>query len=264
MRLIVLGSGSSGNVLYIESGATSALIDLGLSAKETARRMTEAGVDPTRLSAIIITHEHADHVKGARVFSSTAEVPVYMSEATRAECNFPDNGEKIPWGETIASSEPFQIGSLNFYPFTIPHDGVDTFALTVESEGVKVGVVTDLGYITQLVAERLRGSTLVVIESNHDRDMLKVGPYPWSVKQRIASNVGHLSNDETARWIREDFDGQAEYLVLAHLSRRCNHPELARLSALQALECHGPLFFPRPAERVRIALPDRASEWFEL
>jgi phosphoribosyl 1,2-cyclic phosphodiesterase len=264
MRLIILGSGSSGNVLYIESGATSALVDLGLSAKETARRMTDAGVDPTRLSAIVITHEHADHVKGARVFSSTAGVPIYMSEATRVVCNFPENGEKVQWGEPITSSEPFQIGSLNFHPFTIPHDGVDTFALTVESEGVKVGVVTDLGYITQLVSERLRGSTLVLIESNHDRDMLKVGPYPWSVKQRIASNVGHLSNDETSRWIREDFDGQAEYLVLAHLSRQCNHPELARLSALQALDYHGSLFFRRAEERVRIAPPDRASEWFEL
>jgi phosphoribosyl 1,2-cyclic phosphodiesterase len=264
MRLIVLGSGSSGNVLYIESGATSVLVDVGLSAKETARRMSEAGLDPTKLSAVVITHEHTDHVKGIRVFSSAAQVPVFMSEATRAQCKFPDDGEKILWGETIASSEPFQIGSLNFYPFAIPHDGVDTFAFTVESDRVKVGVVTDLGYITQLVAERLRGSTLVLIESNHDRDMLKVGPYPWSVKQRIASNTGHLSNDETARWIREDFDGRAEYLVLGHLSRHCNHPELARLSALQALDCHGPLFFPRAEERVKIALPDRASEWFEL
>jgi len=264
MRLIVLGSGSSGNVLYIESGATSVLVDVGLSAKETARRMTEAGLDPTKLSAAVITHEHSDHVKGLRVFASTAEVPVYMSEATRSVCNFPDNGKKIPWGETIVSSEAFQIGSLNLYPFTIPHDGVDTFALTVESDGIKVGVVTDLGYISQLVAERLRGSSLVFIESNHDRDMLKVGPYPWSVKQRIASNVGHLSNDETARWIREDFDGQAECLVLLHLSRHCNHPELARLSALQALACHGSLFFPRAEERVSVALPDRASEWFEL
>ncbi len=262
--MIVLGSGSSGNVLYIESGATSVLVDVGLSAKETARRMTEAGLDPTRLSAVVITHEHTDHVKGLRVFSSAAEVPVFMAEATRGVCNFPDNGEKIPWGEIIASSEAFQIGSLNFYPFTIPHDGVDTFAFTVESEGVKVGVATDLGYITQLVAERLRGCALVLIESNHDRDMLKVGPYPWSVKQRIASNTGHLSNDECARWIREDFDGKAEYLVLGHLSRQCNHPELARLAALQALDCHGSLFFPRAEERVRIALPDRASEWFEL
>jgi phosphoribosyl 1,2-cyclic phosphodiesterase len=251
-------------VLYIESGATSVLIDVGLSAKETARRMTDAGLDPTKLSAVVITHEHTDHMKGLRVFSSTAEVPVFMSEATRAECKFPHDGEKMTWGETIASGEPFQIGSLNFHPFAIPHDGVDTVAFTVESEGVKVGAVTDLGYITQLVSERLRGSTLVMIESNHDRDMLKVGPYPWSVKQRIASNTGHLSNDETARWIREDFDGQAEYLVLGHLSRHCNHPELARLSALQALHYHGSLFFPRAEERVRIALPDRASEWFEL
>src|SRR5690242_4049628 len=140
MRLIVLGSGSSGNVLYIESGATSALVDLGLSAKETARRMTEAGVDPASLSAIVITHEHTDHMKGARVFASTAEVPIFMSEATRAVCNLSDNGKKIPWGETITSSDPFQVGSLEFRPFTIPHDGVDTFALTVESEGVKVGV----------------------------------------------------------------------------------------------------------------------------
>jgi len=264
MRLIVLGSGSSGNVLYIESGATSVLVDCGLSAKETARRMTEAGLDPTKLSGIVLTHEHTDHMKGTRVFASTAEVPVYMSEATRAECKFPDDGGKIPWGQTIASSEPFDIGCLNFYPFTIPHDGVDTFAFTVESAGVKVGAVTDLGYITQLVAEQLRGSRLVLIESNHDRDMLKVAPYPWSVKQRIASNVGHLSNDETARWIRHDFDGQAEYLVLAHLSRHCNHPELARLSALQALDYHGSLFFPRAEQRVRIAPPDRASEWFQL
>jgi phosphoribosyl 1,2-cyclic phosphodiesterase len=179
-------------------------------------------------------------------------------------CNFPDNGNRIPWGETIVSSENFHIGSLNLHPFTIPHDGVDTFALTVESDGIKVGMVTDLGYITQLVAERLRGCNLVFIESNHDRDMLKVGPYPWSVKQRIASNTGHLSNDETARWIREDFDGKAEYLVLGHLSRQCNHPELARLAALQALTSHGSLFFPRAEERVRVALPDRASEWFDL
>jgi len=264
MRLIVLGSGSSGNVLYVESGDTSVLIDLGLSAKETARRMVEFGLDPTKLSAIVITHEHSDHMKGVRVFSTTAEVPIYMSRVTRLECKFPSDGATMPWGETIESSEPFQVGSLEFYPFTIPHDGADTFAFTVQSAGVKIGAVTDCGYITQLMAERLRGSNLVMIESNHDRDMLKVGPYPWSVKQRIASNVGHLSNDETARWIRHEFDGQAEYLVLAHLSRHCNHPELARLSALKALDYHGSLFFPRAEDRVRVALPDRVSEWFEL
>ncbi|HST22520.1 MAG TPA: MBL fold metallo-hydrolase [Blastocatellia bacterium] len=264
MRLIILGSGSSGNVLYIESGATSVLVDTGLSAKETARRMTEAGLDAARLSAIVVTHEHSDHVKGVRVMSKTANVPVYISDATRQECRFPAAGNGIHWGEAISSSRPFQIGSLDFHPFTIPHDGVDTFAFTVEAAGVKIGIVTDLGYITQLVAERLRGSDFVMIESNHDLDMLKVGPYPWPLKQRIASNTGHLSNDETARWIREDFDGRAQFLVLAHLSRQCNHPELARLSAIQALDVHGSLFYPNAEHRVKVAYPDRSTEWFEL
>ncbi len=264
MRLIVLGSGSSGNAVYIETGETRVLVDVGLSAKQTALRMTEAGLDPAKLTAIVVTHEHADHVKGVRVMSKTAEVPVFISEPTRAECRFPGNGDGIRWGETISSSESFQIGEMNFHPFTIPHDGVDTFAFTVESRGVKVAIVTDLGYITQLVAERMKGSNLIVIESNHDRDMLKVGPYPWPLKQRIASNLGHLSNDETARWLREDFDGRAEYLVLAHLSRQCNHPELARLSARQALESRGPSFFPDADRRVEVAFHDRPTRWFEL
>jgi phosphoribosyl 1,2-cyclic phosphodiesterase len=264
MRLIVLGSGSSGNALYIESGATSVLVDVGLSAKETARRMTGAGLDPARLSAIVVTHEHSDHIKGVRVMSKTAGVPVFISEATRAESRFPGEGDGIRWGETICSSRPFQVGSLDFHPFTIPHDGIDTFAFTVESERTKVGIVTDLGYITKLVADRLRGCHLIMIESNHDRDMLKVGPYPWPLKQRIASNTGHLSNDETARWLREDFDGRAQYIVLAHLSRQCNHPELARLSAIQALESHGPLFYPDAERRVQVAPPDRPTGWYEL
>jgi phosphoribosyl 1,2-cyclic phosphodiesterase len=264
MRVIILGSGSSGNSLYIESGDTSALVDAGLSAKETARRLTEAGVDPTRINAIVVTHEHADHIKGVRVFSKTTKVPVFISEETRSQCRWTGGEQGICWGETISSSESFQVGSLNFHPFTIPHDGIDTFAYTVESQGVKIGIVTDLGYITQLVAERLRGCTMVVMESNHDRDMLKVGPYPWSIKQRIASSTGHLSNDEMARWLREDFDGQAEYLVLAHLSKQCNHPELARLSALEALDKRGSLFFQQAERRVKIAAQDHASQWFEF
>lgn len=264
MRVIILGSGSSGNALYLESGETSVLVDAGLSARETARRMVDAGIDPARLTAIVVTHEHSDHIKGVRVLSKTAEVPVFVSQATRSELHFPAGGADVVWGEMISSSQPFQIGSLDFHPFTIPHDGVDTFAFTVVSAGVKIAIVTDLGYITQLVAERVRGSDLIVIESNHDRDMLKVGPYPWPLKQRIASNTGHLSNDETARWIREDFDGRAAYIVLAHLSSKCNHPELARLSALQALDSHGALFYPDAERRLKIASQDRATEWFEF
>ena len=264
MRLIVLGSGSTGNVLLIESGGTRVLVDAGLTAKETARRMAAAGLDPTRLDGIVITHEHSDHIKGAAVLSKTTGAPVFISAAARSLSNFPKGGEGIVWGERVSSSEPFEIGSLELHPFGIPHDGADTFALTVKSNGVKAGVVTDLGYITQLVAERLRGCDFILIESNHDLDMLKIGPYPWAVKQRIASRLGHLSNDETSRWLREDFDGQAQFLVLAHLSRRCNHPELARLAALRALRSRGPSFFPGAETRVKVAGHDRASDWFEF
>ncbi|HEU4391472.1 MAG TPA: MBL fold metallo-hydrolase [Blastocatellia bacterium] len=264
MRLIVLGSGSSGNAVYIEAGGSAVLVDAGLSGKETARRMTEAGLDPAKLNAILLTHEHEDHSKGAQVLSKTVGARLYTSRATRTECKFQRGGEGIFWGETVSSGEPFNVGSLEFQPFSIPHDGIDTFAITVRANGVKAGVVTDLGYITQLVAEKLRGSDLIVIESNYDREMLRVGPYPWSVKQRIASRLGHLSNDETARWLKEGFDGSARWIVLAHLSRHCNHPELARLNALQALESHGPSFYPDAERSVRVAPHDRPSEWFEL
>ncbi|MBI3650676.1 MAG: MBL fold metallo-hydrolase [Acidobacteria bacterium] len=264
MRVIILGSGSSGNALYIEAGDTSALVDAGLSAKETARRLSEVGVDATRINAVVVTHEHADHIKGVRVFSKTAKAPVFISQETRGECRWQGGEQGIRWGETISSSAPFQVGSLDFHPFSIPHDGIDTFAYTVEAAGIKIGIVTDLGYITQLVAERLRGCNLIIIESNHDKEMLKIGPYPWALKQRIASNTGHLSNDETARWLREDFDGKAEYIVLAHLSKQCNHPEVARLSALEALDKRGSLFYQQAERRVKVAAQDHASEWFEF
>jgi phosphoribosyl 1,2-cyclic phosphodiesterase len=261
MRLIILGSGSTGNALYLESGGTSVLLDAGLSAKETARRMADAGLDPSRLDGLIISHEHSDHTKGMYAISKTIGAPIFLSAPTRSECRSTRGDEGICWGQEIKASEPFQIGSLDFHPFSIPHDGVDTFAFTVASAGVKVAVVTDLGYIPRVVAERLKGCDLIMVESNHDRDMLKVGPYPWSVKQRIASKLGHLSNDETARWIREDFDGHARYLVLAHLSRHCNHPELARLTALEALRERR---IPDAEARLTIAAHNRPSRWFEL
>ena len=237
MRVIVLGSGSTGNVLLIESGGTRVIVDAGLTAKETARRMAAAGLDPTRLDGIVITHEHSDHMKGAAVLSKTTGAPVFMSPAARSAATFPKGGEGIVWGERVSSSEPFQIGSLDFYPFGIPHDGADTFALTVKSNGVKAGVVTDLGYITQLAAERIRGCDFILIESNHDLDMLKVGPYPWHVKQRVMSKHGHLSNESVNDFLADpqEFDGRARYLVLAHLSERNNNPHVARISAEEAL-----------------------------
>jgi phosphoribosyl 1,2-cyclic phosphodiesterase len=264
MRLCVIGSGSSGNVLYAEAGDARVLIDVGLSGKETVRRLNEIGVDPASLTAVVLTHEHADHAKGVSVFARSYDLPVYASPRTREACQFGRFADKIRFVD-ISSSEPFRIGGLEFYPFTVPHDAADQFAFTLESERAKAAIVTDLGYITQLVCERVRGADVLIIESNHDVEMLKICPqYPWALKQRVLSKHGHLSNDHVSDFLQRDFDGKAEHIVLAHLSKNTNHPHLARLSALQALDARGPLFFRDAERRVRCAEQDRPGEWIEL
>lgn len=264
MRLTVLGSSSAGNATLVQSGETAVLIDCGFSAKEMNRRLMAVGQDPTRLSGIVITHEHSDHIKGVSVLARATGVPVYISPIVREVVDFGANGHEIKFAEPLASSQPFEIGAITFYPFSVPHDAVDPFAFTFQAEGIKAAIVTDLGYYTQLVAEYLRGCHCIIIESNHDLEMLKIGPYPWSLKQRVMSRQGHVSNDELARFLREDFDGTAEHLILAHLSRTTNHPDIARLTALQALEARGPLFFRDAEQRLKLARHDRPMEWLEL
>ena len=162
----------------------------------------------------------------------------------------------------IESSKDFRIGEIDFHPFTIPHDAVDNFGFTATHHGVKIATVMDFGHITTLVTERLRGCAAIVIESNHSRDMLKAcDNYPWELKQRILSRLGHLSNEDLADWIRKGFDGCAKYLVLAHLSQRANNPYLAKINAEVALQERAPLFvgftevslsYPKAGRRVRL------------
>ena len=264
MRVRVIGSGSSGNVLYVEAADTRVLVDVGLSARETVRRLNECGIDPSSLDAVLLTHEHSDHAKGVSVFARSYGVPVHASAATRAACQFGRFESKIEFRE-IASREDFRVGALDFHPFEVPHDAVDSFAFTVEHDGVKVALVTDLGYITPLVCDRVRGADVLILESNHDVEMLKICPhYPWSLKQRVMSKHGHLSNDHVADFLAREFDGKAEHVVLAHLSKNTNYPELARLSAIQALDRRGPLFFRDSERRVMLADPDAPGPWIDL
>lgn len=264
MRVRIIGSGSSGNVLYVEGGDTRVLVDVGLSGKETVRRLTEAGIEPSSLDAVVLTHEHGDHARGTSVFARNFDLPVYTTPGTRAACEFGRFEEKMRFVD-VTSSESFQIGALDFHPFTVPHDAADSFAVTVECGGAKLAVVTDLGYIPQLVAERVRGADVLVIESNHDVEMLKVcAHYPWSLKQRVLSKHGHLSNDHVADFLERDFDGKAERIVLAHLSKNTNHPDLARLTALQALERRGPLFCRDAEQRLSLADQDAPGPWIDL
>lgn len=273
MKLSVLGSGSTGNAILIVAGETRVLVDAGLSAKEITRRLAQVGEDVHRLDGILVTHEHGDHAGGLRVLLRSIDCPVYISAKTcdayvreRTIGNDePRKREKALRGriEQIESSKDFRIGEIDFHPFTIPHDAVDNFGFTATHQGVKIATLLDFGHVTTLVTERLRGCAAVVIESNHSRDMLKAcDSYPWDLKQRILSRLGHLSNEDVADWIRDDFDGAARFIVLAHLSQRANNPYLAKISAEVALQERSPLFHAET--QVSLSFPKEPTPWIEV
>ena len=246
----MLASGSRGNCALVSSASTKILVDAGISCRETFKRMKALSEDPHSLSAILITHEHSDHVYGLAVLAKKLRIPVFMTGAThqawsRAMRN--QNGEKpqLEKFERFESGHSFQVGDIGVRPFTIPHDAADPVGFTFRAEGIKVGVATDLGYIPLSVRDHLRGCDVLVVESNHDVEMLRVGPYPWSVKQRVMSRVGHLSNLALADFFSNDYDNNATFVVLAHLSEQNNHPEIARREAEKALASRGGLFHNR-------------------
>ncbi|HVT98086.1 MAG TPA: MBL fold metallo-hydrolase [Acidobacteriaceae bacterium] len=316
VRMTVLASGSKGNSTIISSATTRILVDAGLSCRELMKRMRAAGEEPAALDAILITHEHQDHVQGMAVTARKLGIPVYLTEPTHrawvrwmtpqkrityaewleqrkasvqrsassvqedgdrrsaigvredgdqhstasARCSAdiatePDAEERAAAEEAIAEAERepkkdptalpaveyfragsgFRIGDIAVTPFTIPHDAADPVGFVFEADGVRLAIATDLGYMPSNVSVQLRGCDVLMLESNHDVDMLRDGPYPWSVKQRVMSRVGHLSNDAAAEFLAKGYDGGAAYVVLAHLSENNNMPELARISAERAL-----------------------------
>jgi phosphoribosyl 1,2-cyclic phosphodiesterase len=273
MKISVLGSGSTGNAILIVGGETRVLVDAGMSAKEIARRLSLMGEDVQRLDGVLVTHEHGDHAGGLRVLASSVECPVYISAKTydayvseRSVGNDePRKRAKALQGrvEHIESSEDFRIGEIDFHPFTIPHDAVDNFGFTATHDGVKIATLMDFGHITTLINERLRRCAAIVVEANHSRDMLKAcDVYPWELKQRILSRLGHLSNEDVADWLKDDFDGCARFIVLAHLSQRANNPYLAKISAEVALQERSPLF---PTEtQISLSSPKEPTPWIEV
>jgi phosphoribosyl 1,2-cyclic phosphodiesterase len=261
----VLASGSRGNSTVVQSSSTRILVDAGLSCRETCKRMKAAGDDAHSLSAIVITHEHSDHVHGLAVLSRKLNIPVYMTGAThhvwaRAVRDATGELPEIPKLEFFSSGRKFQVGDIDITPFTIPHDAADPVGFTFRAEGIRIGVATDLGYMPASVCDHLRGCDVLVLESNHDLEMLRVGPYPWSVKQRVMSRVGHLSNTALAQFLASDYDGNAAYIVLAHLSEQNNHPEVARREAESALGFRRSLLY----NRVMLASQEQAMHPIRL
>lgn len=236
VKISVLGSSSSGNCTFIATSQTKILLDAGFNPTQTLKRLCAIGETLDDIDAVIISHEHTDHIGGLDGLLSKWDLPVYIGEQTFAAIYPRIACDRL---EFITAGQAFTLKDLKISPFSIPHDAADPLGFTFEAGGIKIGHVTDLGYMTELVSQRLKGCHVMVLESNHDLEMLKVGPYPWSLKQRIMGREGHLSNESVARFFSDGFDGQARYVVLAHLSESNNHPDIARMVAFEALEPRG-------------------------
>lgn len=236
MKVTVLGSGSRGNSVLVESGGARLLVDAGFSGRDMERRLAAAEVDPASVTALLITHDHSDHTRGMGVFARRWGVPLYMTEPTRAACaKLLDGTEQV---RRYSSTEPVEIAGLVVAPFLTVHDAVDPIAVTVTERdtGEKLGIATDLGRATTSVRHALQGCDLLILESNHDPILLRDSHYPWSVKSRISSAHGHLSNRAAAELVLELYHPGLASVVLAHLSEAANEPEIARDTVAAALE----------------------------
>ncbi len=233
LSVCVLASGSKGNAIYVSDGRTAILVDAGLSGIEIARRMQTAGLEMASLKAIVVSHEHSDHIRGVGVLARRHDLPVYITPATATvaanQLGRIDNLQHFEIGRT------FRIDGLAVHPFATSHDANDSSGFTIARNGHKIGIATDLGIATGMVKEHLKTCSLLVLEANHDPAMLIQGPYPWPLKQRIKSRNGHLSNQESRDLLAEIKHDGLCHVILAHLSETNNTPEKALQAIQQAL-----------------------------
>ena len=222
MKICSLASGSKGNCLYVEIGDTRVLIDVGMSLRETVLRMEGCGLDPAGVHAVLVSHEHIDHIRSAGSFARKFKIPVLASHLVRRRA------EKYLTKTAVIefeSGNAFAFRGVSIDPFPITHDACDPVGFLLESPEGRCGSATDLGVATRLVKDKLRQCRALNLESNHDVEMLMNGPYPWDLKQRIKSRHGHLSNEESLTLLHELAHGGLEALVMAHLSEVNNHPD---------------------------------------
>jgi phosphoribosyl 1,2-cyclic phosphodiesterase len=222
VKICSLASGSKGNCLYLETGDTRVLIDVGLSLRETLLRMEVVGIDASGIHAVLVTHEHIDHIRSAGSFARKFNVPVFASHLVHAKSDKYFKKTKIC---EFQSGSVITFRDIQIDPVPITHDSCDPVGFVLESREGRAASVTDFGIVTRLITEKLRGCRFLNLESNHDVDMLMNGPYPWELKQRIKSRHGHISNEESLELLHELAHGGLEALVMAHLSEVNNHPE---------------------------------------
>ena len=235
MRFASLGSGSEGNGLVVESGGTRIMIDCGFGVRDTKQRLGRLGLEPSSLDAILVTHEHADHIGGVPGFAAKYDIPVWATFGTLAVVSERFEGMQRVYG--FDSHERFAIGALEIQPVTVPHDAREPVQYVVGDGSHRLGVLTDIGMSTAHVESCLSGCDALVLECNHDLSMLARGDYPFSLKQRIASRFGHLHNEAAAEILGRIDTSRLVHIIAAHLSRENNTPELASLALATALNC---------------------------
>ena len=253
--MAVLGSGSGGNAAVLEARGTRLLVDAGLSAKQLCQRLESLEIDPDSLDGILLSHEHSDHMRGLEVFLRKRRIPVYTNALTR-EALAGRCGEMVEW-RVFRRGEPFEISGVEVNSFAVPHDAVDPVGFVCASNGCQIGIATDFGHVTTLVREKLCGVRVLFVESNYDQGMLEEDTKrPWSIKQRISSRHGHLSNAQTAELITSLIEHGLETVVLGHLSRDCNCPEMAA-AVMRAAATAGKI-------EVHVASQEKPTAWVEI
>jgi phosphoribosyl 1,2-cyclic phosphodiesterase len=253
---VVLGSGSAGNSVVVECGGRRLLVDAGFSCKQTEHRLGLVGLDGDGFDGIVLTHEHGDHVRGAARFARRHGLAVHATAGTLEAARLLE--ADLPT-VVLRSGAVHEVGSFAIEPFAVPHDAREPVGLVVEDRaGHRIGLAADLGARSQLAWGRLRDLDVLILETNHDLEMLRSGPYPWSLKQRVASRHGHLSNREAAEGVPELLCDRLRWIVLYHLSRTNNLPVLAAEAVLEALDREG-----SPA-RICVSEQDQPSGWLDL
>lgn len=262
MRFSVLGSGSKGNSTFVESGSTSLLIDVGFTGVEIERRMNAIGADPSALSAILVTHEHGDHVKGVGVLSRKYNLPVFANRLT-AEAGGKSFGNLSEFRE-FSTGESFQLHNLRIHPFAINHDTADPVGFTINDGMLSLGYCTDTGMVSRLIHHHLSQCSGLVLECNHDLEMLRNGSYPPALQQRIRSKMGHLANPEAAKFIRQIASQKLSRIVLAHISESNNRHTLVSDTARQLVEEIQQVSSSHPSFSISIAYQEQPTELFTI
>jgi len=254
MRFASLGSGSQGNALLIESGGTRLLLDCGFGPSEIVSRLARLELEASTLDAIIVTHEHSDHGGGVAKLAARFDIAVYLTRGTLSALGA--EGRSIPRAVLIDPYTAFAVDGVEVRPFPVPHDAREPVQFVVSDGAVRLGVLTDTGQPTPHIAQSLSGVDALVLECNHDLDMLMNGPYPAHLKNRIAGRLGHLANAASAELVRAMDCGRLQHLIAAHLSQTNNTPELARAALAGALGC--------AADWIGVATQDEGFGWREI